>query len=149
MNSHEASLDLQRTGIAGLDARSVHRASVAKKNVDTVMQFMGMVRACFDAFTARDTPIGKITKLRLGMLPFGVVAPEALHRTSFEEHRCADARSIVQREALNVENNICSIHYTKVPKETKRKCPKLTAPARNIHQNWACGRLYLLCPSGS
>jgi hypothetical protein len=48
------------------------------------------------------------------VLPFGVVAPEALHRTTFEEHGCANARSIVQRETLYVENNICSIHYDTV-----------------------------------
>lgn len=44
------------------------------------------------------------------MLAFGIVAPEATHRTSFEEHSGADARSIVQGEALNVENNICGDH---------------------------------------
>lgn len=44
------------------------------------------------------------------MLPFGVVTPEALHGTTLEEHGCADARSVVQRETLDVEHNICSIH---------------------------------------
>lgn len=44
------------------------------------------------------------------MLAFGVVAPETTHRASLEEYSGADARSVVQGEALDVENYICRNH---------------------------------------
>lgn len=54
------------------------------------------------------------------MLPFGVVAPEALHGTTLEEHGCANARSVVQGETLDVENNICGIHDNTVLERERR-----------------------------
>jgi hypothetical protein len=75
-----------------------------------VVHFVGMVRTCDDALTARDTSFGQVAKFGFRVLAFGIVAPEATHGASFEEHSCADARTIVQGEALNVENNVSSVH---------------------------------------
>jgi hypothetical protein len=75
-----------------------------------VVHFVGMIRTCDDALTAGDTSFGYVAKLGFRVLPFGIVAPEATHGASFEEHGCADARAIVQGEALNVENNVSTVH---------------------------------------
>jgi len=75
-----------------------------------VVHFVGMVRACDDALAAGDTSFGYVAELWFRVLPFGIVAPEAAHGASFQEHGCADARSIVQGETLNVENNVSSVH---------------------------------------
>ena len=101
-------------GIAGFDAAAVECTSFAEEDVQAIAQFMRMAGAYLDAFAAGDAAVGKVTKLGVGMLPFGVVAPEALHGTTLEEHGCANARSIVQGETLDVENNICGIHYITV-----------------------------------
>ena len=82
-----------------------------------VVDFVGMVRTCDDTLAAGDTPFGYVAKLGFRVLPFGIVAPEAMHGASFEEHSCADARTIVQREALNVENNVSSVHCDTVWRE--------------------------------
>lgn len=74
------------------------------------MHFVGVIRAGENALAARDTSFGEITELRFGVLSFRIVAPEALHGASFEEHSCADARAIVQGKALDVENNVSSLH---------------------------------------
>jgi len=98
-------------GIAGFDATPVEGTSFAEEDVHAVMQLMSMAWACLDTFAAGNTSIRKVTEFGVGMLPFGIVAPEALHGTTLEEHGCANARSIVQRETLNVENDICGVHY--------------------------------------
>jgi hypothetical protein len=82
-----------------------------------VVLFVGMVRTSDYTLAAGDTSFRKVAKLWLGVLPFGIVAPETAHRASFEEHSRADARSIVQREALYVENNVSSIHCDTVREE--------------------------------
>ena len=69
-----------------------------------------LVRANNDALPACNTPFGEVAELWVGVLAFGVMAPRAVHRTSLEKDRRADARAIVQREALDVEDNTCSIH---------------------------------------
>jgi len=84
--------------------------------MQSIVHFVGMVRTGDDALAAGDTAFGKVAKLGFGVLPFGVVAPEAAHRASFEEHSCADARTIVQGKALNVENNVSSVHCDTVRK---------------------------------
>ena len=79
---------------------------------------MGMVGTRKNTLAAGDTAFGKVAKLRFRVLPFRIVAPEAAHGASFEEHSCADARTIVQGEALNVENNVSSVHYDTVRGES-------------------------------
>jgi hypothetical protein len=76
--------------------------------------FMGLVRARDDALSAGDTSFRKVAKLRFRMLPFWIVTPEATHGASFQEHGCADARTIVQGKTLNVENNVSSVHRSTV-----------------------------------
>ena len=74
---------------------------------------MGMVRTGNDALAAGDATFWKVPKLGFGVLPLGIVAPKTAHRASFEEHSCADARTIVQGKALNVKNHVGSVHcYT-------------------------------------
>ena len=75
-----------------------------------VVHFVGMVWTCDDALTAGDTSFGYVAKLGFRALSFGIVAPEAPHRAPLEEHSCADARTIVQGETLNVENNVSNVH---------------------------------------
>ena len=71
-----------------------------------------------DALAAGDATFWKVAKLGFGVLPFGIVAPEAAHGASFEEYSCADARTIVQGKALNVENNVSSVHCDTVRGES-------------------------------
>ena len=46
------------------------------------------------------------------------MAPETSHGASFQKHSCADARAVVQGKALNVENNVSSVHYDTVRGES-------------------------------
>jgi hypothetical protein len=80
------------------------------------VHFVGMVRTCDDAFGTGDTPFGEVAKFWFRVLTFGIVAPEATHGASFEEHCCADARTIVQGIALNVEDDVGSVHCKTVSK---------------------------------
>ena len=75
-----------------------------------IAHFVGMVGAGEYTLATGDTPFGNVAKLRFRVLPLGIVAPEAVHGASFQEHGCADARAIVQGEALYVENNVSSVH---------------------------------------
>ena len=79
-----------------------------------VVHFVSVVRTGNDALAAGDAAFWKVAKLGFGVLAFGIVAPETAHRASFEEHSCADARSIVQGKALNVENHVSSVHCSTV-----------------------------------
>ena len=64
--------------------------------MDAVVHFMGVIRTGDDALATGDTAFGEVAKLGFGVLPLWIVAPEAVHRASFEEHSRADARTIVQ-----------------------------------------------------
>jgi len=75
-----------------------------------IAHFVGMVGAGEYTLATGDTPFGNVAKLRFRVLPLGIVAPEAAQRATFEEDRGADARAIVQGEALYVENNVSSVH---------------------------------------
>jgi hypothetical protein len=86
--------------------------------MDTILHFVGMVWTGDDALAAGDASFRKVAKLRFGVLPFGIMAPETAHRASFEEHSCADARTIVQGETLNVKNNVSSVHCDTVRGES-------------------------------
>ena len=82
--------------------------------MNTAAHFMGLVRAGDDALATGDTSFRNVAKFRLQMLPFWIVTPEATHGASFQEHGCADARTIVQGKALNIENNVSSVHCNTV-----------------------------------
>jgi len=75
---------------------------------------MSMVWTRDNALTTGNTSFGIIAELRFRVLSFRIVAPEATHGASFEEHSCADARTIVQGKALNVKDYISSVHYDTV-----------------------------------
>jgi hypothetical protein len=92
------------------NAFSAQLTVVAQEDMSTTAHFMSLVWTGDDALATRDASFGKVAKLRFRMLPFWIVTPEATHGTSFQEHSCADARAIVQGKALNVENNISSVH---------------------------------------
>ena len=78
--------------------------------MNAVVHFVGMVRTCDDALAAGDTSFGYVAELWFRVLPFRIVAPEAAHGAALEEHGGADARSVVQGKALNVENNVSNVH---------------------------------------
>ena len=82
--------------------------------MSAVAHFMSLVRAGDDALATGDTSFSKVAKLRFRMLPFWIMTPEATHGASFQEHGCADARTIVQGKALNIENNVSSVHCNTV-----------------------------------
>jgi hypothetical protein len=79
-----------------------------------VMHFVGMVRAGQDTLATVDAAFGNVAELGFGSLSFRIVTPEAAHGASFEEDRGSDARSIVQRKPLNVENEVRSFHRVSV-----------------------------------
>ena len=57
------------------------------------------------ARVAADALAGVPLELRPEADPFGVLAPPARQRAAFEEYRRADAGTVVQAKALNVEPN--------------------------------------------
>jgi hypothetical protein len=83
---------------------------IAQEHVHAIMQLVGMVWTGLNTPAAGKTSVGKVAEFRLMTLTLGIVAPETTHRATFEEHSGADARSVVQGEALNVEDNICGDH---------------------------------------
>ena len=83
-----------------------------------IVHLVSMVRTRNDALAAGDATFWKVAKLGFWVLPFGIVTPEAAHGASFEEYSCADARTIVQGKALNVENNVSSVHCDTVRGES-------------------------------
>jgi hypothetical protein len=92
-----------------------------------IVHFVGIVGARENTLAAGDTSLGIETKLRFRMLPFWIMAPEAAHGASFEEHRCADARTIVQGKTLYVENNVSSVHDHTVRGESIANDVKVSA----------------------
>ena len=93
---------------------SAQVALVSQKGVHAVVHLVGIIWTGDDALPAGNASISEIAKLGFGVLPFRIVAPEAAHGTAFEEHGGADARTIVQGEALDVKNNVSSVHYDTV-----------------------------------
>ena len=79
---------------------------IAQKHMRAIMHFVCVCWTCEDALAAVDAAFSNETELRLGILPFGIVAPEAAHGASLEEHSGANARTIVQRKPLDVEDNV-------------------------------------------
>jgi len=65
---------------------------------------MGSLWTDDKAFAAADASVGIEHDLRLQVDAFGVLAPEAMERTSFEKDSCTDAGSIMNRESLNIED---------------------------------------------
>ena len=57
-----------------------------------------------DAFTTQDAARGVELDLGLELEPLGVVAPETVQRAAFQKHRRADARTIVDRKTLYIED---------------------------------------------
>jgi hypothetical protein len=100
--------------ITCLNALSAQLTVVAQKDMSATAHFMSLVRTGDDALAAGDASFRKVPKLRFRMLPFWIVTPETTHGASFQEHSCTDARTIVQGKALNVENNVCSVHCNTV-----------------------------------
>jgi predicted aconitase len=76
------------------------------KDVSAVVQFVGMVRAGDDALTAMNAALGSVSKVASGMLSLRIMTPETAHRTSLQENRRADSRAVVNREALDVKNDV-------------------------------------------
>jgi hypothetical protein len=64
--------------------------------------------AFFPAFAAGEAPGLLHVQLGYGGQPLRIVAPPASERTALHEHRGADAGTIAQGKALDIEN--CSCH---------------------------------------
>jgi hypothetical protein len=79
-------------------------------DMDPVVESVCMVRASLDTRPAGDAAGGGIADLGTEQTSFGVVAPEAAQRTSFEENRCADPGTIVDRKTLNIEDESGALH---------------------------------------
>jgi hypothetical protein len=92
---------------------------------------MGMVGTRKNTLAAGDTAFGTVAKLRFRVLPFRIVAPEAAHGASFEEHSCADARTIVQGEPLYVEDDVSSVHCDTVRGESITNDADVSASAKS------------------
>jgi hypothetical protein len=87
---------------------------VTEEYMSAVVHFVGMSWTCKNAFTAIDAALGSVTKFGSGILSFRIVAPETTHGASFQEHRGADARPIVQGKSLNIEDDIGYSHCNTV-----------------------------------
>ena len=98
-------LQLEGLRIAGLDAGAVDEARVAMEDVYTIAEFVGVIGAGKNTLAARDAAFGVVTEFGRGVLTLRVVAPETVHRTTFEEHGGPYPRAIVQGKTLNVEHN--------------------------------------------
>jgi hypothetical protein len=66
-----------------------------------------MLLADGNAVTAPDAPVSMQHEFFLGGDRFGIVAPHAVKRASFQKNRRADARSVIHREALDIEDGAC------------------------------------------
>ena len=71
-----------------------------------------MVRARFYAAEASDASLFPVNKLGCWRLPFGVVAPPAMKRTSFEEHGRPDTWPVVCGEFYYIKNCSSSLFDT-------------------------------------
>jgi hypothetical protein len=78
--------------------------------MDAVVQLVRVVRARDNALPAGNAPVGEEAEFRTGMLSFGVMTPEATERTALQEDCRADAWPIMEREALDIKNNVRQCH---------------------------------------
>jgi hypothetical protein len=70
----------------------------------TVVKSMALMRAGIDTCTAFDAKFIVVKYFRFETDAFRVVAPPASQRTSFQKNRGPDARTIMNREMLNIGN---------------------------------------------
>jgi hypothetical protein len=71
---------------------------------------VGAARTDSDAGSAGDAARGEEPDFRIGMLPFGVVAPETVQWASLEENCRSYARPVVEGEPLNVKHHASGGH---------------------------------------
>lgn len=77
----------------------------------TILHRVDTLRAGSNTLTTANAPLREELELRLGTDAFGIVAPKAAQRASFQEDSGANARSIVDGESLDIEYNACLAHY--------------------------------------
>ena len=119
---HCPSFHLEGAGKARFDAESAQLTVFAEKDMRPVIHFMGMIGTGEHALAAGDASFREVAEFRFRVLTFGIVAPEAIHGASLQEHGRAYARTVVQGEALNIKNNLSSVHDDTVRKVDHNSC---------------------------
>jgi hypothetical protein len=72
--------------------------------MEIIVYGMGMIWTMRQTFTTTDASLWKILDLRTCLPPFWIMTPETLQRAAFKKYGCSNTGSIVNREALDIEN---------------------------------------------